>query len=117
MKKLLYCILLVAAGHKGWTYWQARSVEPLEDRPYLVVYGRDSCGFTQGTLRALSSAGVSFRYLNVDDPVVADSLHGRMKRKGIDTRYYYLPVVDLNNAISIRPDNATLVAQAKAAVP
>jgi glutaredoxin len=86
---------------------------PLHDQPYLIVYGRDSCGFTQQTLQELRDAGIAHQYQSVDDREVADVLHARMKQQGLDTGYYLLPVVDLNNTISIRPDNAKLLAQAR----
>lgn len=99
--------------YKGWGYFKAQTVEPLKSEPYLVVYGRDSCGFTQQTIRELKKASVKFEYLSVDDKSVADSLHFRMESKGINTRRYLLPVVDLNNSFSIRPENKDLVARAK----
>ncbi len=113
MKKILILLVLAGAGYQGWKQWQSQSVEPLYNEPYLVVYGRDSCGFTQQTLGQLKAAGVKFRYQSVDDRAVADLLHARMQSKGIDTRRYLLPVVDLNNAISIRPDGGELVGEAK----
>lgn len=113
MKRLLILLILVGAGYQGWKQWQSQSVEPLYGEPYLVVYGRDSCGVTQQTLAQLKSAGVKFHYQSVDDRAVADLLHARMQSKGIDTRHYLLPVVDLNNTISIRPDGEGLVSEAK----
>jgi hypothetical protein len=37
-----------------------------------------------------------------------------MTAQGIDTRHYLLPVVDLSDAISVRPNNAELVRAARA---
>ncbi|PYC23363.1 hypothetical protein DMO17_11950 [Aquipseudomonas alcaligenes] len=114
MKKILLLAALLALGHKGWTYYQAQNVQPRYAHDYLAVYGRDSCGYTQGTLQALRQAGVRFEYLNIDDPAVADGLHARMTAQGIDTRHYLLPVVDLSDEISVRPNNAELVRAARA---
>lgn len=114
MKSFIFLILIAVLGYKGWGYYQLQSVEPLHEQPYLVVYGRDGCGYTQSAIKELANAGIQFEYMSVDDRSVADSLHSRMRAMGMDTRSYLLPVVDLNNAISIRPDNQELVSSAKA---
>lgn len=44
---------------------------------------------------------------------MADLLHRRMQNAGLEVRRYTLPVVDLNNAIAVHPDNDELVAQAR----
>jgi len=49
----------------------------------------------------------------VDTPAVADLLHRRMQNAGLEVRRYLLPVVDLNNRITVHPNNGELVAQAR----
>ncbi len=49
--------------------------------------------------------------MGVDDKSVADSLHARMRKAGIDTSYYLLPVVDVNNNLTIRPKTADILAE------
>lgn len=112
MKKLFLLALVVVIGYKALVPQQRESVKPLYDHSYVVVYGRDSCGFTQSTIKALRQAGIKFEYMNVDDKVVADALHSRMQSMGMDTGYYLLPVVDVNNSLSIRPKNKELIARA-----
>jgi len=106
--------LLLAVVLIGWhlEHRQGRAPknQPLYEQPYLIVYGRDSCGMTQNTLQSLRSAGIAHRYHSVDDRQVADVLHTRMRRQGIDTRRYMLPVVDLNNRISVQPAPDKLIA-------
>lgn len=116
MMRLLLIALLAFAAYKGYQHLQrpTATVEPLRDRPYLVVYGRESCSVTRRTLRDLNDAGVRYRFESVDDDAVADVLHERMQGMGINTRRYNLPVVDLNNAITVRPDNEQLIRSAKA---
>ncbi len=111
MKKLLIMALIVIAGYQGWKHYSQDSakLEPLYEEPYVVVYGRDSCGFTQKTLRELEQAGIPFDYQIVDDQSVANILHSRMEKAGIDTRRYNLPVVDISNNISIRPASAVII--------
>jgi glutaredoxin len=114
MKKLLLFLMFIAVAYKSWDFYKAKSMEPLFATPYIAVYGRETCGFTRETVRALSQAGVKFHYLNVDDSSVADSLHARMNQSGISTNYYLLPVVDLNNSISIRPEYKDVLIRARA---
>ncbi len=113
MKKLLLLLVLGLGLWQGWGWWQRSQVPPLQETPYLVVYGRDRCGYTQQTLQALTQAGIPHQYRQVDNAAVADVLHQRMRSHGLKTSRYLLPVVDLNNEFSIRPDNAELVAEAR----
>jgi len=113
VKKLLLVALFAAGGYKAWTHFTAQQLKPLHDHPYVVVYGRESCGFTQSTMNELKRARIDFEFGDVDDSAVADELHSRMEIAGLDTSYYLLPVVDLNNELTIRPQNRELVGQAK----
>ena len=105
MKKLLLIALVVFAGYKSVEKSnQSQPLEPLADVPYVAVYGRDRCGFTNRMLKNLKSANVNHQYHIIDEPLVADSIHSRMRSSGISTKRYNLPVVDVNGEISIRPD-------------
>ena len=111
MKKILILLIFAGAGYQGWNKCSPilTKPEPLYDAPYIIVYGRNSCGHTQNTLKELKKAGVPFEYQIVDDRSVADKLHSRMDKSGIDTRRYNLPVVDVSNNISIRPATASIL--------
>jgi hypothetical protein len=111
LKNLIILLVLAGVGYKGWTQYSlmANKPDPLYNEPYVVVYGRDSCGFTQQTLKELKQAGIPFEYESVDDRLVADLLHGRMRNSGIDTRRYNLPVVDVSNNIVIRPGTSSII--------
>jgi hypothetical protein len=115
MKKLVLLALVAFAGYKAWDHYKTPELKPLYDQPYVVVYGREGCGFTEETVNRLRRARIQFEYLTVDDRATADELHTRMKLSGLDTSYYLLPVVDVNNSLSIRPENDELVTRAKAA--
>ena len=111
MKKLGILIITLCAGYQGWNTLSPSlsQPEPLHETPYVVVYGRNSCGFTQQTIQDLKRAGIPFEYQIVDNKSVADLLHSRMENSGMDTRRYNLPVVDVSNHISIRPNIGSIV--------
>jgi glutaredoxin len=105
MKKVIVMALLGLGIYQAWGQLGVgqSGVERLKDQPYVVVYGRDSCGFTSEMRRKLSRAGIDFRYAKIDRPEVAKRIHQRMSVAGIDTRRYNLPVVDVNGHIHVRP--------------
>lgn len=111
MKNIFILLIIAGAGYQGWLKYSLyiTKPEPLYDEPYVVVYGRNSCGHTQQTLKDLKKSGIPFEYKIVDDESVANQLHNRMQNSGIDTRRYNLPVVDVNNNFSIRPKSSAII--------
>ena len=103
MKELIILAVVAFAAYQIWDK-SGDSVQPIFDEPYVAVYGRDSCGFTQQMLSNMAASGVNYHYLSVDDRNVANILHGRMESSGISVRRYNLPVVDVNGDISVRPE-------------
>ncbi|MBV2132423.1 hypothetical protein KRX52_06350 [Pseudomonas sp. MAP12] len=113
MRNLILLLALCGGGYKAWEHFSRETNAPLSIEPYLAVYGRDACGYTQATLRQLNQAGIRYQYHSVDEPAVADLLHRRMQNAGLEVSRYMLPVVDLNNRITVHPDNGELLAQAR----
>lgn len=112
MKNLIILALLIFAGYQAWERFAPKDkIAPLESSSYIAVYGRDSCGWTQRTLKELARNGVNYRYFVVDEPRVADLLHSRMNASGISTRRYNLPVVDVNGSLMVRPDVEVAIQQ------
>jgi len=110
MMRLIYLAVIVAAAYQGWShYLQMRGVEPLYPESYVAVYGRNSCGWTQKMLRDLKQSNVNYKYFSVDDKAEAQRLHSRMQQSGIDTKRYFLPVVDVNGHISVRPESEIVI--------
>ena len=105
MKKLLIVAVLLISG---FFYWQnnlrTNQIEALYDKPYIVVYGRDSCGWSQEYLRDLKSEGLKVIYKNIDQKGINGELHPRMEKAGLDTRRYNLPVIDVSGQMFIRPE-------------
>lgn len=112
MKRLLVMIIIGLAAYQGWqkiSTWSG--IEPLYAESYVVVYGRDSCGWTQQMIRNLKAAQIKYSYRIVDDQQTADVLHTRMQQSGISVRRYNLPVVDVNGKLSVRPDYNDVISQ------
>ena len=54
----LFCVFVFGFGiYKGLAHINKEELTPLKATPYMVVYGRDSCGNTQATMRNRSPAG------------------------------------------------------------
>jgi glutaredoxin len=101
MARVLLIALLVAGAYTAWE--NLRGVEPLYAEPYIVVYGRDGCGWTKQMRKKLDTLSVPYEYRSVDDPGVSDPMHDRMTRSGLKTDRYMLPVVDVSGALFVSP--------------
>lgn len=109
MSRLILIAALAFGSYELWQWYQTSRPIPEMSAPYVVVYGRDSCGYTSKLRRYLTERGVPFHYRVVDEKLVADDLHERMNRAGISTRRYNLPVVDVSGTLSIRPEPVSVV--------
>ena len=113
MKKIIIISLILLAGVFSWRIIGSRDegLEPLYTEPYIVVYGRDSCGLTRGLIQSLDSQSIYYVYKNIDLTGVKNELHPRMEKAGFATSRYGLPVVDVNSVIFIRPKLETILKQ------
>ena len=109
------CVILIvlAVGiYQGWKYiTKPEPPEPLYQKPYIVVYGRDSCGYCQRMKSSLDQAGLPYVFEIVDQAEVAGILFKRMEASGIDTASFGLPVVDLSGVISVRPEPSDIISR------
>lgn len=106
MKRLLFWGLVLIVAYQGWQKFRSHDATLAYDpgSPYVIVYGRDSCGFTSQMRLALAREKIDFDYRVVDEAAVADRLHWKMERLGISTLRYDLPVVEVNGKLLVRPD-------------
>lgn len=104
MRNLIAIALLVLGGYQFYNQINLGKVDPEYDHSYVVIYGRNSCGWTNKMRRDLSAQGIDFEYRQIDERIIADNIHQRMRSSGIDTRHYLLPVVEVNGSIQIRPE-------------
>lgn len=110
MKKFILVIAILVAGYYFWQeVLHNKQIEPLYQEPYVVVYGRDQCGWTHKYIKDLKDEGIDVIYEIVDSDEVCDELHPRMEEAGLDTKHYLLPVIDVNGHMYIRPDLALLL--------
>jgi hypothetical protein len=77
---------------------------PLYSGSYIIVYGRDSCGWTQKYRKDFENMNIHYVYKSVDNKNVGDELYPRMKKAGLDVSSINLPVIDVNAHILIRPE-------------
>lgn len=105
MKNILILIIACVLGYFAWQdFFQNKQLDALYEEPYVIVYGRDSCGWTHKYLKDLKEEGVEPIYEIVDNREIADELHSRMRTAGLDTSRYNLPVIDVNAQLFIRPE-------------
>jgi hypothetical protein len=109
-RSLLLCLLTLLASLPAFAREEATT-------PRVVVYGRDSCGYTRSTVVALDVANVPFRYLRTSEPAVRRALFAKMDAAGIPDGPFKLPVVEIDGALSFRPDPDDLLRQAGAPAP
>ena len=105
MKNLLIVAILIVASFFAWHKMSGGGpIEALYDEPYIIVYGRGNCGWTQNFIRELDARGVEYVFESVDSRQVCDELHPRMQEAGLNTKRYNLPVIDVNAHMFIRPE-------------
>lgn len=109
MSKFVLIAALAVAMHQLWQWHQTSRSMPEMSAPYVVVYGRDGCGYTTKLRRYLTERGVPFEYRVVDEKRVKENLHERMGQEGISPGPYNLPVVDVSGGLSFRPEPASVV--------
>lgn len=113
LNKVILAVGLAAAAYSAWgTYHQRLFPQaPLKAKPYVVVYGRDECGYCQALQRDLRTRGVPYEWKKVDDEAVQRELIPRMQGAGLETGYFDIPVVDVSGEMMIRPDSAVVVSR------
>jgi hypothetical protein len=54
-------------------------------------------------LKDIENTNFKYEYKNLDNKGIGDELHPRMRQAELDTKYYLIPVIDINGKIIIRP--------------
>ena len=109
MKKAVLIVLLIITCIVAWRTTKYGIVEPLYEKPYIVMYGRHTCPRCQKYIRSMDRYRLDFVFKDVSDPGAEEELHPRMEKAGYDTRSYKIPVIDVNGHIFVCPDVQTIV--------
>jgi len=99
LRILLVCF--IAIGVYGMLHKKLAS-KYSADTPQVIVYGRDSCGITQGVIKRLKKEGISYSYKNTDNPQFNNEMWDRVDQSGIDKKTFTrLPAVDINHHLMV----------------
>ena len=115
--KAIVFLLLVVAAIGGWRAYgeyaaqaEAETVTLPDGKGTVVVYGRDSCSYTQRTLAFLKDNNVPTTYVDIDAPGINPLFQERFADASFITdKGYPLPVVEINGHASARPDPSGLL--------
>ncbi len=72
-------------------------------QPSITIYGRDSCSYTQDLISQLKQKGYNYEYHSVDSKMINRRLKRKMEKQGLSSSFYALPVVDVDEKLTIRP--------------
>ncbi len=75
----------------------------------IVVYGRETCGFTLAVRRGLAAQGIPYIFADINISAISDELNYKLGPKFKEPRYT-LPVVHIGNKLMLTP-TAEQVAQ------
>ena len=78
-------------------------------KPYIHVFGRNSCGYTTALLKKLNQADIAYQYFNFDENHVLDYVFRLRDSAGYTGDYTDIPVVDFNRKVMIRPNAQSLI--------
>jgi arsenate reductase-like glutaredoxin family protein len=104
MKKLMILLMILGAGYFGYRHFTgggSDQLEPLYETPYIVVYGKTTCGWTQKCLRELKAKNYEVIFENIDSPDVQGEIFPRIDAAGLDRNRLSIPIIDVNGHILI----------------
>lgn len=105
-RKVLVLLLLIAgvpslAGCS--TSGAFFSEKPVQQVPYIIVYGRESCPACTTFKQKLDDSGVRYTSKDMGDPNVRDEVISRLEKAGFTAERFSIPVIDVNGDLAIRP--------------
>ena len=120
-RKAVLALVLVSVAAGAWGLILATgSPHPLvavaaaalpEGEGEVVVYGRETCGYTRRMLAFLQDERVPVRYFDVDDPAVEAAYQAKFHGTALaEDGRYRLPIVEHRGIASERPEPADVLA-------
>lgn len=104
MKNLVLLLLALVVGYFGYQHFvgqRSKTLEPLYDPPYIVVYGKTTCGWTQKCLRELKAKDIDVIFENIDQSDIQAEIFARIDAAGLDRHRISIPIIDVNGNILI----------------
>ncbi len=104
LKKLILLLLLIGAGYYGFHHYQASqsgALEPMFELPYVIVYGKTNCSWTQKCMQELRAEGIDPIFENIDEPDVKKEAFERVEAAGYPRNQVVIPIVDVNGHIVV----------------
>lgn len=104
MKKLVVIMLLIGCGYFGYQIFIGKKnaqLDPLYELPYIVVYGKTTCGWTQKCLRELKEKQIEVIFENIDKPEIKQEIFPRIDAAGYKRNQIVIPIIDVNGHILI----------------
>lgn len=119
LNTVLFAALIGAGAYGIWTSSHknlgqsatAARLSPLYQKPYIVVYGRESCGNCQALRRDLDGRSIPYVWKIIDIEPGRGEVFARMKEAGLDARSFMLPVVDVNAEILVHPASPSVISK------
>jgi len=102
MKKLVLLLIVVGMGYFSYQKFIASNAlthDALYELPYVVVYGRTSCGWTQKCLQELQAQNIDVIFKNIDKQEVKMEIFPRIDAAGHKRNQLVIPIVDVNGNI------------------
>jgi arsenate reductase-like glutaredoxin family protein len=104
MKNLVAVLAIVGLGYLGYQMFFSggeSKVEALYEMPYVVVYGRTTCSWTQKCLRELKEQNIDVIFENIDKLDIQQEIFPRIDAAGHNRNRISIPIVDVNGNILI----------------
>ena len=113
LNKCLLAVMIGVGGYSAWGSYRQKlfPLPPLYQKPYVVVYGRESCGYCQAMRKGLDERRVPYVWKIIDDEPGRTEVFTRMKQMDLDTQSFMLPVVDVNAELLVHPESPEVIAK------
>jgi glutaredoxin len=106
LKKIFITFLVIGLGLAA-AYLLPRKASSgpfLSNDPYIIIYGRTNCSICQDYQQRLDNQDIAYTFKDIGDTNVQDELYPKMKKAGLNSGYFQIPVIDVNGKVSIRPE-------------
>ncbi|WP_434777201.1 hypothetical protein [Neisseria sp. Ec49-e6-T10] len=92
-------------GGKTPTFSQDQGkINSANNDPYMIVYGKDSCGLTRRMIDQLNHKNIPYVYKSTDIRQYSNEMYNKMRLARLNTSSFMLPVVEVNRYMLVSPD-------------